>query len=173
MSERPAGPAGFSRGRRETASHPRGLPPTAAFRGGPDREPARPRATARRGEGERRGDRGRRVRNPDSTPMLSRIRYGSRNRANCLAPGSTHSRQNGLDSAFTASLVVHRLADRPCAAAVLRKGPVVMAAGNWRRITPSVYSGNRATAHIIGSHRLPPFGSARRGGTEIITLHPA
>lgn len=69
----------------------------------------------------------------------------------------TRGPQSGLDSAFTVSLVGHRLADRPYAAAVLRKGPVVMAAGNWRRITPPVYSGNRAAAHIIASHRLPPF----------------
>ncbi|GAA0547134.1 hypothetical protein GCM10010390_56680 [Streptomyces mordarskii] len=32
-----------------------------------------------------------------------------------------------------------------------------MVAGNWRRITRPVYSGNRAAAHIIASHRLPPF----------------
>ncbi len=42
----------------------------------------------------------------------------------------THGPPSGLDSAFTVSLVGHRLADRSCAAAVLRKGR-----SSWRRGT--------------------------------------
>ncbi|GAA1720638.1 hypothetical protein GCM10009680_72910 [Streptomyces yatensis] len=69
------------------------------------------------------------VRTPAPAGLFSGIRYGPRNRGSRLASGPTRGRVNGLDSAFTVSLVVHRPADRPCTAAVLRKEPIVMATG--------------------------------------------
>ncbi|SED14572.1 hypothetical protein SAMN04490356_7136 [Streptomyces melanosporofaciens] len=102
-------------------------------------------------------DRGCRVRNPGPGSSLLRHPVWPADRGSRLTTGPTRGCTYGLDLAFTVSLVVHRLAERPCTAAVLRNQPVVMVAGNWRRITRSVYSGNRAPAHIIASHRLPPF----------------
>lgn len=131
-----------------------GVPPTAAFSGGAGRERRR---SGRRRAGRWQGTESARCAEPRPRLVFSGIRYGPRNSGSRAACGPTHHRANELDLAFTVSLVVHRRADRPCSAAVLRKEPVVMAAGNWRRITRSVHSGNRAAAHIIASHRLLPF----------------